>query len=296
MNGIAAEMQYKKYSYVQDFYDDVYELLLKDEAQNLIILGNILIGYMEVDKTGWRDPANWLMATASENGKILLTALMTPPHNLTLYSTDNKMRPEALDCLISGLAQENIPGVISEKNLALAFAEKYSASKQLSYSMQMNQRIYELTDLEQNIKTEGTIRLVNTNDMHFLPYWLEAFKAADIYGRTDMNIPQSSQEAQYLINSNKTYVLEINGIPVSMAGFSRPLVTAIGIALVYTPPYFRRNGYATSLVTQLSQTALYNGYKKCVLYTDLSNPTSNNIYQKIGYKPVCDSHMLKFSE
>lgn len=79
-----------------------------------------------------------------------------------------------------------------------------------------------------------------------------------------------------------------------MAGYTRELQTAIGIAFVYTPTYFRGNGYATSCVAQLSQMALEKGFRRCVLYTDLLNPTSNSIYQRIGYKAVCDSLMLKF--
>jgi uncharacterized protein len=27
----------------------------------------------------------------------------------------------------------------------------------------------------------------------------------------------------------------------------------------------------------------------CCLYTDLANPTSNAIYYRIGYRPVCDA-------
>jgi len=47
-------------------------------------------------------------------------------------------------------------------------------------------------------------------------------------------------------------------------------------------------------VAQISQMALDKGFDKCVLYTDLLNPTSNSIYQKIGYTPICDSLMLNF--
>jgi predicted GNAT family acetyltransferase len=32
------------------------------------------------------------------------------------------------------------------------------------------------------------------------------------------------------------------------------------------------------------------------LFTDLSNPTSNSIYQKIGYQPVCDFDLYRFSQ
>jgi hypothetical protein len=32
----------------------------------------------------------------------------------------------------------------------------------------------------------------------------------------------------------------------------------------------------------------------CFLNTDLANPTSNNIHQKIGYQPVCDGESWEF--
>jgi len=109
-----------------------------------------------------------------------------------------------------------------------------------------------------------------------------------------MSIPQDEKLYRYRLSTKKIYVLEVNGIPVSMAGYTRELQTAIGVSFVYTPPYYRGKGYASSCVAQISQMALDKGFTKCVLYTDLLNPTSNSIYQKIGYTPVCDSLMLKF--
>ncbi|MFX0084189.1 MAG: GNAT family N-acetyltransferase [Candidatus Hodarchaeota archaeon] len=64
---------------------------------------------------------------------------------------------------------------------------------------------------------------------------------------------------------------------------------------VYTPPNFRRKGYATELVAKLIQTILNEGNKYCFLFTDLENPTSNKIYQTIGYKPVIDIDVYKFT-
>jgi predicted GNAT family acetyltransferase len=40
---------------------------------------------------------------------------------------------------------------------------------------------------------------------------------------------------------------------------------------------------------------LDSGKKFCFLFTDQANPTSNSIYQKIGYEPVCDFHEYTFS-
>jgi predicted GNAT family acetyltransferase len=32
-----------------------------------------------------------------------------------------------------------------------------------------------------------------------------------------------------------------------------------------------------------------------VLYTDLANPASNTLYQRLGYRPVSDSTVLRFA-
>jgi hypothetical protein len=57
---------------------------------------------------------------------------------------------------------------------------------------------------------------------------------------------------------------------------------------VFTPSHLRRRGYATSCVAAITQRMLDSGKKFCCLYTDLANPTSNSIYQMIGYQPTCD--------
>jgi predicted GNAT family acetyltransferase len=60
------------------------------------------------------------------------------------------------------------------------------------------------------------------------------------------------------------------------------------VGYVYTPPERRRRGYASALVAQVSQRMLSDGFRFCVLYTDLSNPTSNAIYARLGYEPIAD--------
>lgn len=287
-------MQFKLYTDVHEFYDDTYDVLMRHEAQNMIPLGNIIIGHEGKDKTDWRDPINWLMATISDANGIQLTAIMTPPHNITLYATDNIINSNAINCLIDGLKDHKIPGVTTEKNLAEYFANEYTIREGLTIEIAMSQRIYELKAVNPDIKQFGTVRLLDKKDMHYFPYWLEAFHAANIYGKTEMFIPQDVNPYSYRLSAKKLYVLEDNGIPVSMAGFTREMQTAIGVAFVYTPPYWRGKGYASSCVAQISQIALDKGFTKCVLYTDLLNPTSNSIYQKIGYVPVCDSLMLEF--
>jgi predicted GNAT family acetyltransferase len=81
-----------------------------------------------------------------------------------------------------------------------------------------------------------------------------------------------------------------------MAKKTRPSANGVVVTNVYTPPQFRNQGYATACVAALCRKLLGEGYSFCSLYTDLSNPTSNSIYTKIGFQPVQDSYMFRFGE
>ena len=63
---------------------------------------------------------------------------------------------------------------------------------------------------------------------------------------------------------------------------------------MYTPPPARGRGYASALVAEASQLQLDAGRRFCFLFTDLANPTSNHIYQAIGYEPVRDVDEYRF--
>ncbi len=287
-------MVFKQYSHLPSFYQDVYPLLMLHETQNLIPLGNLIIGYEGKDQTGWRNPAHWFMATVKSGTTIHLVALMTPPHNLTLYATGNHIHPQAVHCLIQGLTSTSIPGILAEKTLAEYFSKAYTSFTGKNATIAMKQRIYELTHVSPTIETMGKVRLLEEKDLSFFPYWLEAFHTASTYGTTIMPIPQEKEPYLYHVATKKMYILEDKGVPVSMAGYTREMENATSVSKVYTPPYYRQKGYATSLVAQISQLALEKRFVKCVLYTDLANPTSNSIYQKIGYQPVCDSLQIHF--
>ena len=73
-----------------------------------------------------------------------------------------------------------------------------------------------------------------------------------------------------------------------MCGVGGPTPNGIRIGPVYTPPEFRGRGYASACVAAASQLQLDAGRRFCFLFADLSNPTSNHIYQEIGYEPVGD--------
>ena len=73
---------------------------------------------------------------------------------------------------------------------------------------------------------------------------------------------------------------------VSMVANTRSTLNGGTISLVYTPPHLRGGGYASCAVALLADKVINDGKKFANLFTDLTNPTSNSIYQKIGFVKI----------
>jgi predicted GNAT family acetyltransferase len=87
---------------------------------------------------------------------------------------------------------------------------------------------------------------------------------------------------------------EVDDRPVALAGRSRRVAGMVRVAPVYTPTGLRRRGYAAAVTAAVSHAARDRGANEIVLFTDLANPTSNALYQRLGYRPVGDSVVLSF--
>jgi predicted GNAT family acetyltransferase len=149
----------------------------------------------------------------------------------------------------------------------------------------MEQVIYELTEVQCGITARGSFRRAGEDDKEILGAWTEEFHR-DVFGAEP---PEGiRREACARVDRGKTY-LWCDGKPVSTCGATRPTDHGIAISFVYTPPDQRGMGYATACVASLCEELLGRGYRFCVLYADAANPTSNEIYRRIGFKEAGDS-------
>ncbi|GHU83169.1 hypothetical protein FACS1894196_2610 [Clostridia bacterium] len=290
-------MQCNRYTDPKAFYRDTFPILMRHEAQNTLPLGNVVLGNNGGEAEGWRDTRRWFMATVTgADGGILLSAIMTPPFNITMYETDNLASDAAVGCLCEYLVGENIavPGVTSESALAERFARAYTDKKGMAYQACKNLRIYTLEAVNERIPPVGPIRRAEKKDLCFLPYWRRAFQDDCALGEGGFDDAVFAMERE--IKNGTLYLLMDGGMPVSMASVTREVVNGRCVGMVYTPPYFREKGYASACVAQVSETVLESGYRYVSLFTDLANPTSNSIYQKIGYRAVCDYDEVEFVE
>lgn len=108
----------------------------------------------------------------------------------------------------------------------------------------------------------------------------------------DLSPADRRREGQrYIVDRMDTggqWVWEVEGEVVSCAATRSPAYGFARIGPVYTPPAQRGRGYAAGVTAAVSQAILDQGATPC-LFTDLSNPTSNGVYQRIGFVPVEDT-------
>lgn len=230
------------------------------------------------------------LAVVTEGRNPVLAALMTPPHNL-IVSSALAHAPDALAALAQDLAAGGWPvtGVAGAAGLSAPFAEIWAQRAGVTARPGMSQRLYELRSVIAPRWSPGELRVATAEEADLVIGWLDDFYLEAVPG----DVPPRP-EMTCLRIADREILLWDDGGPVSMAIKTRPTAHGISIGAVYTPPGLRRRGYATSCVAALSAQLLAEGYEYCSLFTDLSNLTSNDIYQQIGYRPVCDLQEFKF--
>ncbi|WP_026411460.1 GNAT family N-acetyltransferase [Actinomadura oligospora] len=180
-------------------------------------------------------------------------------------------------------------GVNAERSAASAFAASWRSRTDMTPWMLQEQRLYRLDELVQpDPMPPGTWRVATSADLSRVLTWVDGF-AAEAGG----GAPRAVTEER--LNAGCVVLWEVDGEPVAMAGRTATVDGMTRVAPVYTPSAHRRRGYGAAATAAVSRSALDGGVRDVVLFTDLANPTSNGIYQAIGYRPVSDRVVIGFS-
>ena len=224
-------------------------------------------------------------ATITDDHGLVLAALMTGRRPLLLAS-DRVSITAAVPLLCDALSEagrrpSHAIGLVGQVD---AVAEEWARRTGGTARVGMRQRIYKLREVRDTPSVSGQLRVATDGDVELLTEWIGAFD------REALAAPLAQPAratAERRIAAGEVYFW-CDPEPKTMAGAARPTKRAIAVNAVYTPPQWRGRGYATACVAELSRLLLRRGFEFCVLYTDLSNPTSNAIYTRIGYEPVRD--------
>jgi hypothetical protein len=225
----------------------------------------------------WQSPA----------GDITAALLHTPPYPALLSGDPATAAPLAAELAARGWA---LPGVNGSADGVTSFAAAWQQHTGASSTVRRQSRLFRLGDL---ILPEpmpaGVARIADEADTPLLTDWYAAFAA-----ETNERDGVARRDVSDRLGYGGLTIWELDGIPVAMAGRSRPAAGIVRVGPVYTPPGQRRRGYGGAATVAVTQAGLDDGSDGVVLFTDLANPTSNSLYVRLGYRPVADRVLLSF--
>ena len=272
-------IQLHVYEEIVNFKEEVTPFLEKNELENNLILGVLQMVHQPI-----------FMGIAKQGEEIAVVFLQTEEKKQIIVATSEIAEEDIVE-LAKKLAEvyPNVPGLIGNKKIVQRLAEEIAVLANKKTTVAMEQGIYELKQVKKKWNGDEVFREVNSDELTLIEQWIYQFCE-------DVNLPTTKEEAKQtahtLITNHRLFGLEVDGKLVSVAAKTRPTKNNITVNFVYTPKEERKKGYASNCVAALSQRMLDEGYKTTTLYTDLANPTSNKIYQEIGYEQIAESVLI----
>jgi predicted GNAT family acetyltransferase len=272
-----------RYPAAREFLDEAEPFLLRAEAENSLILG---IARELVSDSSGLAVTPYFAAVRDEDG-ICVAAFRTLRTKLGITRA---RRNDALAVLASDVqaVAPALLGVLGPEPSAKLFADELAALRGARASRALSQRIFELRAvIAPQSPPPGELRPARPAEAELLEGWIAGFLA---------EVGESGDPASLVaerLRRGQLFVWDDDG-PSTMAAWAGKTPNGVRVNFVYTPPESRGRGYASACVAALSQRLLDEGNDFCCLYTDLSNPISNSIYQKIGYRPVSDAGFYRF--
>lgn len=254
---------------LEEFLSRHLEALEADQAKHNLMLGLL--------NRAHKDPSKVRLWSLGEGAAC---AVQTPPHFIVL----GDLHKQHAEILANALAGLDFNGCIGADPVPETFVAAL-AKNGVRLKLGMPQRIYTLQKQPTFPKAEGRGRLARSDDKQKYIDWVIQFSIE----ANPHQKPPSREELDKVAFDRPVFFWEVDGAVVAMASRTRETKAGSNISLVYTPEEFRGRGYGGSVTAFACEHAFAEGKKIAFLYTDLRNPTSNKIYQKIGFEPWCDA-------
>ncbi len=273
------EMQVQLLSDAAVFADRVQAVIAADPFTSSVLTGMVARAREENRATAG---ALWMVLI--DHGTVVGAAMHTPPYHPFLPRLpEGAAAAVAVELLRIG---RPVAGVTGERAAVDEFARTWVARTGGSSSVVTSMRMYRLGALTAPAGVPGSVRCATGGDLTLVAEWVARFAAE---ATPDSPGDDPTAVARRRITRGEVWLWDDQGRAVSLAAGSPPADGVSRIGPVYTPPEFRRRGYGAAVTARATRACLDAGARHVVLYTDLVNPVSNSIYQKIGYRPDHDA-------
>jgi predicted GNAT family acetyltransferase len=223
-----------------------------------------------------------VLAAGVERGAVTFVAMRSPAHAMLATELPAQQAPRLVAEWLE--RDPELPGVGSLPGTARAIAAAWSRHTGGTTRCGMREALHSLDHVRDPPRpAQGALRLAESRERSLLVDWMRAFAI-------EAGVPDVAHAAQLIDRALAAGGLLVweHGGPVAFVRMQRPVSGVVRIGPVYTPPENRRRGYASAAVAAVSRLALARGARRCMLFTDLANPTSNKIYAEVGYVRFAD--------
>jgi predicted GNAT family acetyltransferase len=270
---------------IEEYAERTWDLLTASPAEHTIPLT-----VLETVRGGhrWSDEP-MLFGWFEDGAKVRGAVFRTPPFELLLAVVPEDSTAELAAVLRAGRA--GLPGANGEVASVERFAAAWSAATGARARTTLRLRLYELGTLTApQPAPAGRGRAAAAGDLETAMRWLSAFQAetASPGGAVESMVRERIEDGRLWLWEDET------GAAASLASRTVAVAGVARVAPVYTPPEQRRRGYGAAVTAACTAAALERGAERVVLFTDLANPTSNAIYQRIGYRPIGRRQVVRF--
>jgi RimJ/RimL family protein N-acetyltransferase len=205
-------------------------------------------------------------------------ALRIPPWPLLCTALD----PAAADALLGVWLPEDprLSAVNADRDTARAIAAAWTRRTGGQATCRLREAMHTCEEVVDPPRpAPGHLRAAGPAERDLLVAWERAFTLeAGVEGGGN---PGATVDDRLADGSQHVWV---HAEPVATLGVSPTIAGVARIGPVYTPPHQRRRGYASSAVAAAARTILARDASRCMLFTDLANPTSNKIYAAVGFR------------
>jgi GNAT superfamily N-acetyltransferase len=273
-----------------------FELVAYDEPGGFLAAAGTFLRTAEAENSMLYLPAERILvapqdddtgcywATVSAHGAVVAAAFHSPIGGvLVTAGPDRACAMIAADMAARARAPNSVVGPLASCE---SFARSWRERTGQAHVLRFHLRHFELTQSPPVFAASGRARMPLDSETDMLVDWIVAFVAEVELPET---VEQTRRRAKNRIANGQVRVWDDGG-PVAFAGYGADASDTVRIAPVYTPPQSRGKGYASALVADLSRELFARGKRAIFLTTDVANPTSNSVYQRIGYRPVADHY------
>lgn len=195
---------------------------------------------------------------------------------------------------LAGL-DHSLSSVIADHETATTFAEIWQQHTGAAAVPFWRAHLYRLGTLTlPEPRREGQGRAAGEENHEHVVRWCREFCVDVAESVSIAAIDAGSWADTRFADKDFTFWETSDGVPVSIAGSTSMVGGMIRVDPVYTPAHLRGRGYAGAVTVEVSRAALTAGATDVVLFADPTNPTSNALYQRIGYVHVADFTGYKF--